>query len=115
MQTNEKAAEQAATEVFDLLQGQVTVSATKIAKKTNEAPNIVSVISDKQIKDYGRFLLMIFSSSYRALPSQVNIVELFHQGVCMKVGITIICLCLLMEFNITIYFMGQLLPGKLLL
>lgn len=53
MESNEKATEQAATEVFDLLQGQVTVSATKVAKKTNEAPNIVSIFSDKQINDYG--------------------------------------------------------------
>ncbi|MBK8398795.1 MAG: TonB-dependent receptor [Leptospiraceae bacterium] len=51
---SEKEEEQAAKEVFDLLQGQVTVSATKVAKKTNEAPNIVTVISDKQIRDYGR-------------------------------------------------------------
>ena len=57
IKSNEKAAEQAATEVFDLLQGQVTVSATKVAKKTNEAPNIVSIISDKQINDYGRVSL----------------------------------------------------------
>ncbi len=57
IKSNEKEKEQAATEVFDLLQGQVTVSATKVAKKTNEAPNIVSVISDKQIRDYGRVSL----------------------------------------------------------
>ncbi|MBK6605356.1 MAG: TonB-dependent receptor [Leptospiraceae bacterium] len=73
LQTNEKAAEQAATEVFDLLQGQVTVSATKIAKKTNEAPNIVSVISDKEIRDYGRVSIndILFQLPGFA-PSQVN-------------------------------------------
>ena len=55
MQTEEKAAEKAAAEVFDLMQGQqVTVSSTKVAKKTSEAPNIVSVVSDRQIRDYGR-------------------------------------------------------------
>jgi len=73
LQTNEKAAEQAATEVFDLLQGQVTVSATKIAKKTNEAPNIVSVISDKQIKDYGRISINdILYQLPGFAPSQIN-------------------------------------------
>jgi outer membrane receptor protein involved in Fe transport len=73
LQTNEKEAEQAATEVFDLLQGQVTVSATKIAKKTNEAPNIVSVISDKQIKDYGRISINdILYQLPGFAPSQIN-------------------------------------------
>ena len=73
LQTSEKEAEQAATEVFDLLQGQVTVSATKIAKKTNEAPNIVSVISDKQIKDYGRISINdILYQLPGFAPSQIN-------------------------------------------
>lgn len=49
-----KAAEEATADVFNLLQNQVTTSATKIAKKTNEAPNIVSIISHKEISDYGR-------------------------------------------------------------
>ena len=49
-----KADEEATAEVFNLLQNQVTTSATKIAKKTSEAPNIVSVISHKEISDYGR-------------------------------------------------------------
>lgn len=43
--------------VFDLLQSQVTVSATKISKKTAEAPNLVSVIGQKEIKEYGRMSL----------------------------------------------------------
>ncbi|MDZ4725594.1 MAG: TonB-dependent receptor [Leptospira sp.] len=55
--SDEKASEEANTQVFDLLANQVTTSATKIARKTNEAPNIVSVISDKEIKDYGRVSL----------------------------------------------------------
>lgn len=49
-----KAAEEATADVFNLLQNQVTTSATKIAKKTSEAPNVVSVISHKEISDYGR-------------------------------------------------------------
>ncbi len=49
-----KADEEATADVFNLLQNQVTTSATKIAKKTSEAPNIVSVISHKEISDYGR-------------------------------------------------------------
>jgi len=40
--------------VFDLLQSQVTVSTTKTAKKVNEAPGIVSVITSKQVEDFGR-------------------------------------------------------------
>jgi outer membrane receptor protein involved in Fe transport len=73
LRTNEKEAEQAATEVFDLLQGQVTVSATKIAKKTNEAPNIVSVISDKQINDFGRISINeILYQLPGFAPSQIN-------------------------------------------
>ncbi|TGN10460.1 TonB-dependent receptor plug domain-containing protein [Leptospira ilyithenensis] len=55
--SDEKASEDAAAQVFDLLANQVTTSATKIARKTSEAPNIVSVISDKEIKDYGRISL----------------------------------------------------------
>jgi len=51
---NSKADEEASAEVFNLLQNQVTTSATKIARKTSEAPNIVSVISHKEIQDYGR-------------------------------------------------------------
>jgi outer membrane receptor protein involved in Fe transport len=49
-----KSVEESADAVFDLLQNQVTVSATKISKKTGEAPNLVSIISQKEIKDYGR-------------------------------------------------------------
>ncbi|MCE9501705.1 MAG: TonB-dependent receptor [Leptospira sp.] len=52
--SGEKATQEATAQVFDLLANQVTTSATKIARKTSEAPNIVSVISDTEIKDYGR-------------------------------------------------------------
>jgi iron complex outermembrane receptor protein len=55
--SDEKASEDANTQVFDLLANQVTTSSTKIARKTSEAPNIVSVISDKEIRDYGRVSL----------------------------------------------------------
>ena len=57
LSSDEKSQAQAAADVFDILQAQVTVSATKIAKKTNEAPNIVSVISNKELEDYGRISL----------------------------------------------------------
>ncbi|MCE9501704.1 MAG: Plug domain-containing protein, partial [Leptospira sp.] len=52
--SGEKATEEATAQVFDLLQNQVTTSATKVAKKTSEAPNIVSVIQQKELQDYGR-------------------------------------------------------------
>lgn len=52
--SNNRAAEDAAAQVFDLLQGQITTSATKTKKTTSEAPNIVSVIQNKEIQDYGR-------------------------------------------------------------
>ncbi|MCB1178323.1 MAG: TonB-dependent receptor, partial [Leptospiraceae bacterium] len=52
--SDDKASEEAADQVFDLLKGQIITSATKTAKKTNEAPNIVSVVTDKEIQDYGR-------------------------------------------------------------
>ncbi|MCB1160206.1 MAG: hypothetical protein H7A25_10200 [Leptospiraceae bacterium] len=42
-------------QVFDLLQTQVTTASTKTVKRTNEAPNIVSVFQQKEIQDYGRF------------------------------------------------------------
>ncbi|MCC6274875.1 MAG: TonB-dependent receptor [Leptospiraceae bacterium] len=51
------AEEEAAKQVFNILQSQVTYSSTKTEKKTSEAPNIVSVISDKEILDYGRISL----------------------------------------------------------
>jgi len=40
--------------VFDLLQNQITVSATKVSKRANEAPNLVSILSQKEIHEYGR-------------------------------------------------------------
>ncbi len=40
--------------VFDLLQSQYTVSATKVSKRANEAPNLVSILSQKEIHEYGR-------------------------------------------------------------
>jgi iron complex outermembrane receptor protein len=54
IRSEEKASVEALENVFDLLKGQITTSTTKTAKKTNEAPNIVSVITDKQIHDFGR-------------------------------------------------------------
>ncbi len=54
IQESSKADAEATADVFNLLQNQVTTSATKIAKKTSEAPNIVSVISHKEILNYGR-------------------------------------------------------------
>ncbi|MCB1178707.1 MAG: TonB-dependent receptor, partial [Leptospiraceae bacterium] len=52
--SEEEASEEQLEEVFDLLKGQITTSTTKTAKKTNEAPNIVSVISDKELNNFGR-------------------------------------------------------------
>lgn len=49
-----KANEDATADVFNLLQNQVTTSATKIARSTNEVPNLVNVISQNEIKQYGR-------------------------------------------------------------
>ncbi|WCL47568.1 TonB-dependent receptor plug domain-containing protein [Leptospira sp. GIMC2001] len=45
------------TDVFDLMANQVTKSATKISRKTNEAPNIVNIITAEEIEDYGRVSL----------------------------------------------------------
>ena len=53
IQTDNKSNEDASA-VFDLLQNQVTTSATKIARATNEVPNLVNVISQNEIKQYGR-------------------------------------------------------------
>jgi hypothetical protein len=53
----ESSEDNAKMEVFDLMKNQVTKSSTKFAKKTNEAPNIVSVISSEEIEDYGRISL----------------------------------------------------------
>ncbi|MBE7411288.1 MAG: TonB-dependent receptor [Leptospiraceae bacterium] len=52
--SGKEAEEEAAKQVFNLLQNQVTTSSTKTQKRTNEAPNVISVISDKEIIDYGR-------------------------------------------------------------
>lgn len=46
--------EEETSAVFDLLQSQYTISATKVSKKANEAPNLVSIISQKEIREYGR-------------------------------------------------------------
>ncbi|PJZ69810.1 TonB-dependent receptor [Leptospira perolatii] len=47
----------AGTEVFDLIQSQITTSATKFERRANEAPNLVSIIRDTEIKEYGRISL----------------------------------------------------------
>jgi outer membrane receptor protein involved in Fe transport len=54
VRSDDRATEEALENVFDLLQSQVTTSTTKTSKKTNEAPNIVSVLSHKQMEDFGR-------------------------------------------------------------
>ncbi|MDX1959584.1 MAG: TonB-dependent receptor [Leptospiraceae bacterium] len=71
--SNENSDAKAALEVFDILQSQITVSSTKVAKKTNEAPNIVSVIQNKELQDYGR--ISINDVLYHLpgfAPSQIN-------------------------------------------
>lgn len=54
LQNDNKSSEEASAQVFDLLQNQVTTSATKIARSTNEVPNLVNVISHNEIRNYGR-------------------------------------------------------------
>ncbi|MCB1192021.1 MAG: TonB-dependent receptor [Leptospiraceae bacterium] len=50
----DKSVEAESSAVFDLLQNQITVSSTKQAKQANEAPNLVSVVSNQEMIDYGR-------------------------------------------------------------
>lgn len=60
-------------EVFDLLQNQYTKASTKYSKKANEAPNIVSIVSDKEIQDQGRITLNdIIYNLPGFSPSQTN-------------------------------------------
>jgi len=44
---------QEASEVFNLLASQVTTSSTKVAVQAIEAPNLVDIISGREITDYG--------------------------------------------------------------
>lgn len=49
-----KSVEAESSAVFDILQNQITVSSTKQAKRTSEAPNLVSVVNNQEMIDYGR-------------------------------------------------------------
>ncbi len=71
--SGKEAEEEAAKQVFNIMQSQVTFSSTKTEKKTSEAPNIVSVISQKEIIDYGRVSLNdILYQLPGFAPSQIN-------------------------------------------
>ncbi|MBE7411287.1 MAG: TonB-dependent receptor [Leptospiraceae bacterium] len=55
--SGKEAEEEAAKQVFSFLQSQVTFSSTKTEKKASEAPNIISVITEEEIRNYGRVSL----------------------------------------------------------
>lgn len=73
LSSGEEASEKDIEQVFNLLQSQITTASTKTAKRTNEAPNIVSVFQQEEIQDYGRFSINdVLYSMPGFSPSQVN-------------------------------------------